>query len=66
MRIPEDQANAVLDRTQVFDMSVTEGLQHLARRYVNNPDSLVNVVRLEPSTSGRLQIVIILEVADIL
>jgi len=47
-------------------MSVTEGLRRLARRYVNNPESLVNVVRLEPGASGRFQIVIMLEVANIL
>jgi hypothetical protein len=47
-------------------MSVTEGLRRLASRYIDNPASLINVVRLEPSASGRFQIVIILEVADIL
>ena len=66
MRLPQDQASAILYQTQIFDMSVMEGLRRLARRYVNSPESLVNVVRLEPSTSGRFQIVIILEVADIL
>jgi len=47
-------------------MPATEGLRRLARRYVNNPESLVNAVRLEQSASGRVQVVIMLEVIDIL
>lgn len=47
-------------------MSVADGLRRLADRYVNNPDSVVGVVRLEPGPSGGVQVVIILEVADLL
>lgn len=47
-------------------ISVADGLRHLADRYVNNPDSVVGVVRLEPGPSGGFQVVIILEVADLL
>jgi hypothetical protein len=43
-----------------------DDLRRLAWRLVNNPESLVNVVRLEPGISGRFQVVIILEVANIL
>ena len=47
-------------------MSVVDSLRRLADRYVNNPDAVVGVVRLEPGTSGGFQVVIILEVADLL
>lgn len=45
--------------------SVAEGFRRLADRYVNNPNSVVGVVRLEPGPSGGFQVVIILEVADL-
>jgi len=60
------QSSAPRDQTQVFDMSVTDSLRHLAGRYVNNPQSLVNAIRLEPGPSGRFQVVIIVEIAGIL
>jgi hypothetical protein len=47
-------------------MSVADGLRRLANRYVNNPDSVVGVVRLELGPSGGFQVVIILEAADLL
>ncbi|KAH9060172.1 hypothetical protein EDB87DRAFT_1831596 [Lactarius vividus] len=47
-------------------ISVAEGLRRLADRYVNNPASLVSVVRLEPGPSGGFQVVIILGMADLL
>ncbi|KAH9073443.1 hypothetical protein EDB83DRAFT_2672796 [Lactarius deliciosus] len=47
-------------------ISAAEGLRRLADRYVNNPASLVSVVRLEPSASGGFQVVIILGMADLL
>jgi len=47
-------------------MPVTDGVRHLARRYVNNPESLVNAVQLEPTASGRIQVVIVIEIAGIL
>ena len=46
-------------------MSVADGLRRLADRYVNNPDSVIGVVRLEPGPSGGFQVVIIVEVADL-
>jgi hypothetical protein len=46
--------------------SVAEGLRRLADRYVNNPNSAVDVVRLEPGPSGGFQVVIILEAAELL
>ena len=47
-------------------MSVADGLRSLADRYVNNPNSVVDVLRLEPGPSGGFQVVIVLEVADLL
>ncbi len=48
------------------EMSVPERLRRLAERYVNNPDSLVSGVHLEPGPSGRFQVVITIEIGDIL
>jgi len=47
-------------------MSAPERLRRLAGRYVNDPESLVNGVHLEPGPSGRFQIVIAIEIGDIL
>ncbi|KAH9073444.1 hypothetical protein EDB83DRAFT_2312787 [Lactarius deliciosus] len=47
-------------------ISAAEVLRRLADRYVNNPASLVSVVRLEPGLSGGFQVVIILGMADLL
>ncbi|KAH9965012.1 hypothetical protein BC827DRAFT_1265706 [Russula dissimulans] len=61
------QTGTGLDKAQVLDMiPVSEGLRRLARRYVNNPESLVNAVQLEPAPSGRIQVVIMIEIAEIL
>jgi hypothetical protein len=64
----EIQTGAVpaADQGQVLDMSIPERLRRLAERYVNNPESLVNGVHLEPGPSGRFQIVITVEIGDIL
>ena len=51
---------------QAVDMSVPERLRRLARRYVNNPESLVNGVHLEPGPSGRFQVVITIDITGIL
>jgi len=47
-------------------MPVQDSLQRLAERYFNNPESLINAVHFEYGPSGRLQVVIMLEMADIL
>ena len=47
-------------------MPVLDGLRRLAERYLNNPESLINAVRFEYGPSGRSQVVIMLELADIL
>jgi len=59
------QTSAGLNHAQVLDMMpVTECLRSLARRFVNNPGSLVNAIRLEPAPSGRIQVVITMEIAE--
>jgi hypothetical protein len=45
-------------------MSVPERLRRLARRYVNNPESLVNGVHLESDPSGRFQVVITIDITN--
>ena len=54
------------NEAQASDMSAPERLRRLARRYVNNPESLVNGVHLEPDRSGRFQVVITIDITDIL
>jgi hypothetical protein len=63
---PQAQSDAGTDQARAFDMSVTEGLRRLARRYVDNPESLVDAVGLELGASGRFRVVIVLETTDIL
>jgi len=57
---------AVPNEAQAIDMSVPERLRLLAKGYVNNPESLVNGVHLEPGPSGRIQVVITIDITDIL
>jgi hypothetical protein len=66
VRLPRAQTGAGLDQAQVFNLLVMESLRHVARHYVNHPESLVNTVRLEPGAAGRFRVVIELEVTDIL
>ena len=49
-----------------LDMSVPERLRRLARRYINNPESLINGVHLEPGPSGRFQVIVTIDIDDIL
>ena len=60
------QSSAVPNEARAIDISVPERLRRLARRYVNNPESLVNGVHLEPGPSGRFQVVITIDITDII
>jgi hypothetical protein len=42
----------------------SERLRTLTRRYVLDPETLVEAVHIEPNRYGRLKIIITLEVAD--
>ena len=41
------------------------GLKNLAGRFLNNPGTLVNMLRIEPGPNGRFEVWIALELADI-
>ena len=43
-----------------------ENLRRLASRYLNHPDSQIDMVRMEPGSAGRYKVVIVLEMADFL
>ena|ERR1700761_4366762 len=47
------------------DMPPENGLRILAGRFLNNPDTLVNMLRIEPGPGGRFEVWIALELADI-
>ena len=47
------------------DMPPANGLRNLVGRFLNNPDTLVNMLRIEPGPGGRFVVWIELESADI-
>ena len=47
------------------DMLPANGLRILAGRFLNNPDTLVHMLRIEPGPGGRFEVWIALELADI-
>ena len=47
------------------DMPPPNGLRNLASRFLNNPDTLVNMLRIEPGPGDRFVVWIELELADI-
>ena len=47
------------------NMPPANGLRNLVNRYLNNPDTRVNVLRIEPGPGGRFEVWIALELADI-
>jgi len=47
------------------DMPPANGLKNLAGRFLNNPDTFVNMLRIEPGPGGRFVVWIELELADI-
>ena len=53
--------NIDLIRVPMLDASIREGRRRLAGRYLNNPNASVSTIRLEPGASGRLQVVITVE-----
>jgi hypothetical protein len=50
---------------QALDTSIAESRRRLAGRYLNNPNAYVSTIRLEPGPSGRSQVIITLEMANI-
>ncbi|KAF8260628.1 hypothetical protein EI94DRAFT_1747941 [Lactarius quietus] len=47
------------------NMPPADGLRILAGRYLNNPGTLVNMLRIEPSPGGRFEVRLVLELADL-
>ncbi|KAH9165927.1 hypothetical protein EDB89DRAFT_2076363 [Lactarius sanguifluus] len=43
-----------------------DGLRNLAGRYINNPGTRINMLRIEPGIAGHFEVWIVLEMADIL
>ena len=41
------------------------GLRDLVGRFLNNPGTLVNMLRIEPGPNGRLEVWVALELADV-
>ena len=48
-----------------LDASIAEGRRRLADLYLNNPNTYVSMIRLEPGPSGRHQVIITLEMPNI-
>jgi hypothetical protein len=47
------------------DIPPANGLRILAGRFLNNPDTLVNILRIQPGPGGRFEVLIALELADL-
>ncbi|KAI9447068.1 hypothetical protein BJY52DRAFT_1420528 [Lactarius psammicola] len=58
--------NTGLPPDPTLDMLIAESRRRLAGRYLNNPDAYVSMIRLEPSPSGQLQVVITLEMTNVI
>jgi hypothetical protein len=50
----------------VHDYPPADDLRRLARRYLDHPNSQVDMVRMEPGHAGRFKVVITLETANFL
>jgi hypothetical protein len=48
----------------VLDYQLADNLRRLARRYLDHPNSQVDMVRMEPGHAGRFKVVITLDTAD--
>ncbi|KAH9051108.1 hypothetical protein EDB83DRAFT_2397936 [Lactarius deliciosus] len=62
---PEAFHNVWLDPAPLANMLPVNGLRDLIGRNLNNPDTLINMVWIEPGPGGRVKLWIALELADI-
>jgi len=66
---PADLAQALLDeglhQVPIFNEPSREILRRMANRYLNDPDSQVDMIRMEPGTAGGIRVNITLELADL-
>ena len=60
---PADLAQAL--QVPVFNEPARETLRRMANRYLNDPNSQVNMIRMEPGIAGGIRVDITLELADI-
>jgi len=54
------------DQIPASGQRATENLRQLAIRYLHQPNSRVEMIRLEPGATGPCKVVIILELVDVL
>lgn len=66
---PAERAQALLDegphQVPVFNEPAREILRRMANRYLNDPESQVNMIRMEPGTAGGIRVDITLGLADL-
>ena len=48
-------------QTSTLDKSIADSRRRLAVSYLNNADAYVSMILLEPGSSGRQQVIIVLE-----
>ncbi|KAI9436622.1 hypothetical protein H4582DRAFT_2078248 [Lactarius indigo] len=58
--------NTAFPRAPTLDASIAESRRRLASHYLNNLDTYVSMIRLEPGASGQFQVIITLEMANVL
>ena len=58
--------NPSAHQAPALDRPAAETLRRLASRYLQHPDSQIDMIRMEPGTPGRYRVVIVLEMADFL
>jgi hypothetical protein len=47
------------------DIPPANGLRILAGRFIDNPDTLVNIFRIDPGPGGRFEVWIVLELGNL-
>ena len=66
---PADLAQALLDeglhQVPIFNEPAREILRRMANRYLNDPDSQVNMIHIEQGTAGGIRVNISLELAGL-
>ena len=62
---PEDFPGVLPHPAPAADMPpAANGLSNLIGRFLNNPGTLVNMLRIEPGRNGRFEVWVALELAD--
>ena len=53
---------ALPDPAPLHDAPLADGLRDIASRYINNPGTRVNMLRIEPGLGGRFEVWIVAEI----